>query len=214
MIGQDLADTLLPEHKQAEFRAGTQNYRETGDREMFAGRMRYPVRLADGTQRTVELVPTLLIVDGVEHFCAFLHDISELELARAERAGSEQRFRALVQAVPAAILQLDSGGLCTFADQRWCELTGMSAQDATGAGWSSALHPDDAIRIEREWAVAAARGTELRTEYRLVAVGGRELWVEATAIPVLNPAGEPAGFISAITDVTARKRAEAERSPT
>jgi PAS domain S-box-containing protein len=211
MIGQDIADALLPEHKQAEFRAGTQSYRETGDRGMFAGRMRYPVLLADGTQRTVELAPTLIVVDGVEHFCAFMRDVSELELAHAARAENEQRFRALAQATPAGILQLDGNGLCTFADQRWCELTGMTARDATGAGWASALHPDDAVRIEREWAVAAARGTELSTAYRLVDAGGSEIWVEATAIPVLDPDGQPAGFVSAVTDVTARKNAEAER---
>jgi PAS domain S-box-containing protein len=211
VIGKDIADMLLPEHKQAEFRAGTQRYRESGDRAMFAGTMRYPVLLADGTQRSVELAPTLIMVDGVVHFCAFMRDVSELELAQAALALSEERFRALAKAVPDGIVQLDASGLCTFADDRWCELTGMSATDAIGAGWSSALHPGDAIRIEREWAVAAARGTELRTGCRLVAVDGSEIWTETAAVPLRDPAGQPAGLVSAVTDVSARQHAEAER---
>jgi PAS domain S-box-containing protein len=132
------------------------------------------------------------------------------DLAQDALTESEARFRVLAKLAPVGIVQMNAEGLCTFVNDRWCELTGMDAADANGVGWASALHPGDAVRIEREWAVAAARGTELRTDCRMVSVSGQEIWVHAAVLPLLSQAGEPAGFLGAVTDVSAAKRAEAE----
>lgn len=211
VIGQDLAGLLLPERKRDEFIEATQGYLDTGERGVYATRTRYPILRADGSERTVELALTPIEVGGVVHFCAFIRDISELDLAQTALAQSRERFRVLAKLAPVGIVQLNAEGLCTYANDRWCELTGMTAHDAIGAGWADALHPDDAVRIEREWAVAAARGTELRTDCRLCSGGGGEVWVDTTAIPLLDADGQPAGFVAAVTDVSGRKRAEAER---
>jgi PAS domain S-box-containing protein len=211
LIGQDVAELLLPERKRAEFIAATQEYLDTGERGVYAGRRRYPMLRADGSERTVELALTPIKVDGVVHFCAFIRDISELDVAQAALTQSRERFRVVAKLAPVGILQLDGEGLCTYANDRWCELTGMTSQNAIGAGWADALHPDDAVRVEREWAVAAARATELRTDCRLITTDGDEVWADATAIPLLDTDGKPGGFVAAVTDVSGRKRAEAER---
>lgn len=211
VVGKSVAALLIPERNRAEFEAGTQRYLESGDRGVYTGQMRYPAMRPDGTERMTETTPVPLTVDGVVHFCAFIHDISDLELAHDALADSEARFRVLAKLAPVGIVQMDAGGLCTFANDRWCELTEMTAADAVGVGWASALHPDDAVRMEREWSLAAARGVELSTECRLVSAAGREVWVQATAVPLLNNHGLPGGFLAAVIDVSARKRAEAER---
>jgi PAS domain S-box-containing protein len=138
-------------------------------------------------------------------------DFSELQLAHDALAAGEARFRVLAELAPVGIVQMNADGLCTFANDRWRELTGMTPADAIGIGWAAALHPDDAVRVEREWALAAARGTELRTDCRFVSASGREIWVHAVVAPLLGPGGASAGFLGALTDVSARKRAEAER---
>ena len=211
VMGNSLPGLLLPERKRAEFEAGVRSYLESGDRGVYVGSLRYPAMRADGTERMVELTPVPITVDGVVHFCGFMRDITELEHAHAALTDSEARFRVLARLAPVGIVQLDAGGLCTFANDRWCELTGMTEADALGIGWSTALHPDDAVQMEREWAVAAARGTELRTDCRLISATGSEVWVHASAVPLLTSEGLPAGFLAALTDVTARKRAEEDR---
>ena len=211
VLGQELEGLLLPERHRAEFAAGIRTYLESGDRGIYVGSMRYPAMRPDGTERMVELTPVPITVDGVVHFCGFMRDISDLELAHAALADSESRFRVLAQLAPVGMVQMDADGLCTFANDRWCQMTGMTAADAIGIGWASALHPEDAVRMEREWALAAARGTELRTDCRLVSASGREIWVDAAAVPLMTAAGRPSGFLAAVTDVSARKRAEAER---
>ena len=211
VLGHELEDLLLPERHRAEVAAGIRTYLESGDRGIYVGSMRHPAMRPDGTERMVELTPVPITVDGVVHFCGFMRDISELEHAHAALADSESRFRVLAQLAPVGMVQMDADGLCTFANDRWCQMTGMTAADATGIGWASALHPEDAVRMEREWALAAARGTELRTDCRLVSGSGREIWVHAAAVPLMTAEGRPSGFLAAVTDVSARKREEAER---
>lgn len=124
----------------------------------------------------------------------------------------EPGFRLLAQLVPVGIARTDASGRCTFANDRWCALTGMSAAEALGASPTDAVHPGDAERVAREWAHAADRGAELRTDCRLwPAATGNEIWVHLAAMPLPGPDGRQLGYLTAITNVTGRKRGEAER---
>jgi PAS domain S-box-containing protein len=211
VIGQSAVELLIPERNRAAYVEGMQSYLESGDRGPFVGRMRYPALRPDGSERMTELTPIPIMVDRVVHFCGFMRDISELELAHEALMASEARFRVLAELAPVGIVEMNADAVCTFANERWCDLAEMTAADAIGAGWLSALHPDDAQRVEQEWALAAARGTELRTDCRMVSASGREIWVHAVVLPLLSATGQQAGFLTAVTDVSARKRAEAER---
>jgi PAS domain S-box-containing protein len=117
----------------------------------------------------------------------------------------------LAQLAPVGIVQTDASGECVFVNERWCALTGITEQDAAAANWTRFLHPDDIPRLEREWAKAAAHGAELRIDCRLLPAGGGEVWVHAAAMPLPGPDGQPTGYLAALTNISDRKRAEAER---
>ncbi len=130
---------------------------------------------------------------------------------REARRESENRFRALAQLAPVGIVMADTGGMYTFANVRWCELTGMTMSQALSASWPAGIHPDDVGRLEQEWQRATAMDTELRTDCRLQAGSGSELWAHISMIPVLDGDGQRSGFLGAVTNVSERKRAEAEK---
>jgi PAS domain S-box-containing protein len=140
----------------------------------------------------------------------FLRDIGELELAHGALVESETRFRLLAQLAPVGILQTDLDGTCTYANLRWCELAELTEPQALGASWSQKIHPDDVDRLEREWEQAAVTGRELRTDCRLRPGGGGPVWVNFSVVPILAAGQRPCGFLAAVSDVSARKRAEAE----
>ena len=48
---------------------------------------------------------------------------------------------------------------CTFVNERWCELTGLSFDEALGDGWFAALHPDDRERVLGRMGRRGGRGT-------------------------------------------------------
>ena len=62
-------------------------------------------------------------------------------------------------AAPIGIFETDALGSCTFVNDRYCQLTGLSSADALGAGWTRVLHPDDRGRVIAEWQAAVAQWT-------------------------------------------------------
>ena len=80
--------------------------------------------------------------------------------------GSPARQLALLELAPVGLFETDADGNCLFVNRRWCELAGMTPEQARGAGWVDALHPEDRDRVRREWYEAASNGREFASEYR------------------------------------------------
>jgi PAS domain S-box-containing protein len=138
--------------------------------------------------------------------------LSELDRAHTELRETEQRFRLMSQLAPVGILQTDLAGRSVFTSDRWREMLGLTEEQARGARWSDGLHPDDVGRVQEEWEQAAQHDGELRTDCRLRPAGDAESWVHLAITPVPGEDGRPAGWLAALTSVSERKRAEAERT--
>src|ERR1039457_935995 len=166
------------------------------------------VLIADGSELTVELTPLSVTAGDQTYFCCFLRDLGELDHANAALAASQARFQLLSELAPLGIARTDRGGVCTFVNEPWCVLGGGSAGEFTGAPWTQVLHPDDAGKVAQEWARARAAGAELRTDCRLRPNGGPQLWVHAAVAALPEDDDQPAGFLVALTNVSARKQTE------
>lgn len=70
------------------------------------------------------------------------------------------------------------------------------------------IHPDDRSRVQRTIDSASLDGRDFEHGYRLLMPDGAIKYVHARAHAVTDPSGDTE-FIGAVTDVTARKRAEA-----
>ncbi|MEP7022385.1 MAG: PAS domain S-box protein [Actinomycetota bacterium] len=211
VLGQDTLEVLIPAYSRASFAASTAEYLEHSAQGKNVPRVRLPILRADGSERLVEMAPVPMVIDGRAIFCSFLRDIGELDRAHNELRETEERFRLMSQLAPVGIMQSDIMGSCIFANDRWCELMGVTPEQALGTPWSYGIEPDDINRIEREWEQAARHDGELRTDCRLKPIGGAETWVHVAVIPVVGADGRAVGFLSAITNVSERKRAETER---
>ena len=71
----------------------------------------------------------------------YASDVTERKMMEENLQRSEERLRALVQAVPAITFEGDAQGNNTFASNGWFEFTGMTAEETAGQGWAKALHP-------------------------------------------------------------------------
>jgi diguanylate cyclase (GGDEF)-like protein/PAS domain S-box-containing protein len=120
----------------------------------------------------------------------------------------EELFEALAAHTPVGIFISSAEGGCVYVNERWCELTGLSPEEAMGDGWTVALHPDDAPRVNREWAEAAAHGRDSVVEYRFVRPDGTVSWVEGYAATLRDEGGRVVGWVGTCLDFTARKEAE------
>ncbi|HEX3389927.1 MAG TPA: PAS domain-containing sensor histidine kinase [Streptosporangiaceae bacterium] len=211
VIGQGMGDLLIPERNRARFMTSTEEFLRSQDPGEYTGRMHLPILRGDGSERTVELTPLPLVVGGQTYFCNFARDVTELERANTALAASEARVRLLSELAPVGIARTDGTGTCAYVNERWCALNGQLAEAILGTSWLESVHPGDLPRVRREWVRARAAGSELRTDFRLRRHAGEPLWVHAAVTSLADQADLPRGFMVALTNVTARKRAEQER---
>lgn len=137
-----------------------------------------------------------------------VRDISEKIHAEAKLSESEQRYQRLAEISPVGIFHTDLNGKTTFVNSRWCEISGMSYQQALGDGWLNAIHPEDRKRLIDGWKKTVESQKDSITDYRFLRKDGSIAWVMGKAVPEINLEGQIVGYVGTIVDITKRKFAE------
>lgn len=138
----------------------------------------------------------------------------EYERAKAEKAIqlSRIKYETLTTISPVGIFLTDPDGYTSYVNPRWCEISGLSQEEALGFGWLKAVHPDDREKIRQGWSAATLENSESTAEYRFVLSDGRLRWVLGNATPELDPDGTVIGYVGTITDITGIKEYEEKLS--
>src|SRR5690606_13907896 len=137
-----------------------------------------------------------------------LTDITERRRAEETLRRSEQRFRALAEALPAFVWEAERDGSVRYLNATWEHFTGKPPAEGLGRGWLDAVHPDDVPLLREEW----NRATSLEQPYAVeVRFRDRDGAYRAHAIRGLPVREEGAGvsrWIGAATDIEELKRYE------
>jgi PAS domain S-box-containing protein len=137
-----------------------------------------------------------------------IQDITAHREAKERVRRSERRYHTLVHASPVGIFHTDAQGECIYVNERWCELTGLKAEEACGSGWTRALHPGDRERITKEWYAVAKQHRLFNSVYRYLRPDGRIIWVYGQAAGEESETGEIIGYVGTVTDITEQKQIE------
>ena len=198
VLGQQMADLMIPERDRSRFREHIRTYVRTGDPEEFTGQMRVSLLRADGTERVVELTPAQLTVGGRTVFTGFMRDLTELERSYDALADQTERLNCLIATAIPGVLIADENNLVTHVSQSFCamfgldepgQLIGTSAVSVLQRIRGTFTDPDDFIRRIAEAAAArqpvsgeqapCADGRTLECDYWPLMVDGRyrgDLW--------------------------------------
>ncbi len=140
---------------------------------------------------------------------------SELRLAEAAAREAEERYRTLVEQIP-AIVYLESPG----GEPDESHLLYLSPQTEAVLGYpvvefladpahlGRMLHPEDRERVLAANAQAERTGEPFDAEYRVFASDGRVVWLHSRATLVRDEHGAPRYWHGVALDVTQRHRAE------
>lgn len=150
------------------------------------------------------------IYPGSEGLSVFIRDVTAKKQASLALQESERRYMRLIESLPVAVFETDAQGNNLFHSFLWQQLTGLTLEECRGEGWVKALHPDDQEQIAQRWQAAAIAGVPFQSEHRLLHPDGSVVWVYAQAVAARDEAGEIISYIGSLTDITERKRAEAE----
>lgn len=136
-------------------------------------------------------------------------DITERKLAETALKESEERYRRIVETTQDGVWVADAAGRTTFVNARVQELLGYTAAEMMGAPLEGFVPKEDrpllASHLERR-----RKGLREQYDLRLRRKDGGDLWVIVSAAPLASAGGEYAGTFAMITDITARKKAEAD----
>ncbi|MBD2200086.1 MULTISPECIES: PAS domain S-box protein [Calothrix] len=138
------------------------------------------------------------------------YDITERKQIEEALRESERRYATLAEASPVAIFRFDVDGNCIYVNDRWCEMTGRTAQTASGMGWVNTLHPDDRDRLVKAWSDACVQNVIYQNEGRCLRPDGSIIWFYIQTLPETDPNNNIIGYIGTLTDITSRKLAEEE----
>ena len=158
--------------------------------------------------RVAVLVGKAVIREGV--FIGYALDLTELKRAQAETAGSERRYRALVEATSLFVWRAVGSQPVTKASAWWQALTGQTLRQQANLGWLATVHPNDRKRVEATWREAFATGSSFSSDFRVCGVDGayRHLRARGVALPSTEDgAVEWVGTFADITEEKERERA-------
>jgi PAS domain S-box-containing protein len=122
-------------------------------------------------------------------------------------------YRKLVERVPAVVYvdASDEVSSALYMSPRAEEMLGYSPEKWLSEPelWVRLLHPDDRERVLAEQKRTRETGEPFSAEYRLVAKGGRDVWVRDEAV-LVEEDGQPPVWYGLLADVTGRKKTEEE----
>ena len=121
---------------------------------------------------------------------------------------SRASFDALSHQAPVGVFRTDAQGQCNFANDTWCQISGLSVAETLGLGWTHAVHPEDVSRVAAKWEECVRSRKAYLNEIRLVRPDGTLRHVLTTGRPTHDKQGRLKGFIGTVLDVTERLAAE------
>jgi diguanylate cyclase (GGDEF)-like protein/PAS domain S-box-containing protein len=153
---------------------------------------------------------------ALTHFIGITRDVTERKNAEAMQRASDQRFRNLVETVPAAVVVHGPNSEILVANSTASKVLGLSPEQLRGL-----------VAIDTRWRFLRENGTEMpldeypvnqvlqrRQVIKDVVLGVQRpdlespVWVMCNGFPVLSDDGEISEAVISFTDVTVLKSAE------
>lgn len=104
--------------------------------------------------------------------------------------------------IETAQFESDSSGANTYVNLTFARWLGVGKAELLGWGWVNYVHPDDRVRVRREWDSCRAEHRKYDIRFRLLDAGGEafSVYVLATPIPEAPPAKQWIGVIRRAVD--------------
>jgi PAS domain S-box-containing protein len=134
----------------------------------------------------------------------------------AEIESQRQRLNNIVSTVPGVVweswIQSDGAYRVDFVSDYIETMLGYTVDEWLAAPnfWLTIIHPDDKEEATRVGEQSYISGEGKTQEFRWLAKDGHAVWVESKWVVIKDEEGRPAGLRGVTTDISERKRAEAE----
>ena len=151
-------------------------------------------------------------IDAIRVIANTLSAAIERELHARLLTEAEERYRAIVEHVPAAIYldRADRSMHSIYISPQIEELTGITQQEWLDDPelWLSIMLPEDREEAQRTYIEAVSARRPWKSEYRVNTRDGRVIWLHDETTLVTGADGEPLFLQGVLMDITERKLSE------
>lgn len=131
---------------------------------------------------------------------------------RSRRASDDAALLAALDRVQ-AIIEFDLAGRILKANANFLRTMGYELSEIVGRHHSLFVDPAQCESQDyREFWERLRCGEFFTGQYRRLAKGSREVWIEASYTPILDRAGKPVKVVKFATDITRQKQEDADRA--
>lgn len=139
----------------------------------------------------------------------FATDITAQTLQNAD-------YRGQIEAInkSQAVISFNLDGTIIEANENFLDAMGYASEEIVGKHHRMFVDPQYAQSEEyKNFWESLGRGEHRSAEYKRIAKGGREIWIQASYNPIFDPSGKPFKIVKYATDITSaiHARQEAER---
>jgi hypothetical protein len=161
---------------------------------------------ADGSVFPIEIVVTEAAAGDSAFYIASIRDITHRKRAEEALRESEAQFRAAMEALGEGLVITDTQDRVRYVNSRMAVLSEYYPNEMTGRTLSELLIPEEELEAYSSRAQLRLQGVSEQYEVLLKRRDGSTFWAEINATPFRGPSNEMVGSVSAVTDITERKR--------
>src|SRR6266700_2666478 len=132
----------------------------------------------------------------------------ELQRQNEKLLRSERELRDVIETIPSMAWSAAADGAAEFFNRRWLDYAGLTADQAQGWGWTTAIHPDDLNGLVEYWQGMLASGKPGEIEGRLRRFDGEYRWFFFRATPAFDESRKVVKWYGTNTDIELRKKAQ------
>ncbi len=151
-------------------------------------------------------------IDAIRVVANTLGAAIEREHGAQRLTEAEERYRAIVEHVPAAIYldRADHSMRSIYVSPQIEEIAGVTPQEWIDEPdlWLTIMAPEDRAEVQRTYLEAITAQRQWQAEYRVITRDGRTIWVHDETTFIADSDGEPLFLQGVLMDITERKLAE------
>ncbi|WP_170164716.1 EAL domain-containing protein [Thiocapsa rosea] len=137
-----------------------------------------------------------------------VEDITDRTTAEQALSESESMLRRIVETAREGIWTIDDETRTTFVNPRMAELLGCTAEQIIGRSPFDFMDSEMRRLVERKL-IERRQGNTDQYELRLTRPDGSQIWTLLSTTPLKDAEGRYIGTLGMLTDISARKQAEA-----